>query len=198
MRTCNNVSRYLKELEVLEAESLARIVLKAKEDARRVLGATNKPFRSMPEVDAWRLQYHVMQHRYKFLVLDGPTRLGKSLYAKHLTPAGKEFFLSNCAAGNNPDLKQFKYGIHGLILFDEASCEMVLRERLLFQGSAEEVQLGTSSTNCHSYSVFLHRILIVLASNNWSQELQQVSVSDRDWLNNNSVLINVTTPLWEP
>ncbi len=196
MRCCHNVARYVKELEVLEEQEELRVIKEAKESALRVLGPTDRPFRVLPEVCLWEEQYGVARHRYKFLVLNGPTKLGKTQFARNLTPPGKEFYLVNCAAGSSPDLRSFRYAKHGLILFDEITPQQVISEKLLFQGSASEVQLGTSSTNCYSYSVFLWRTRLVMASNTWSRLLSTMEVDDQEWIHNNSMYVEVSSPLW--
>ncbi len=42
-----------------------------------------------------------------------------------------------------------------------------------------------------SYNVYLHRIQIICASNTWENDLAQMAPGDREWLELNSVYINV-------
>ena len=43
-------------------------------------------------------------HRYKFLVLAGPSRLGKTVFARSLSQTPERLLEVNCAAGKEPDL----------------------------------------------------------------------------------------------
>ena len=88
-------------------------------------------------------------------------------------------------------MRQFQWSRHKLVLFDEAHPEMVAKQRLLFQAGTQIVQLGTSATNCHSYSVFVHRVRMVLASNYWSRELKTLSEDDRAWLAGNAHVVSI-------
>jgi hypothetical protein len=154
--------------------------------------------RFVPAVEeVWLPQQQVLQARQRFLVLDGPTRMGKSIYATSL--CGPESTLEvNCAsAGIEPDLRDFTPGVHEAILFDEARCCMVLAQKKLFQAPPAPVQMGNSRTNCHGYSVWVHGVKLIVASNSWHLELQEVSDGDRRWLEENSVYVLVTQPLWE-
>ena len=56
--------------------------------------------------------------------------------------------------------------------------------------------LGQTSTNCHAYSCWLHRVRMVVCSNSWTRLLHEMSVEDQEWLNTNSFYHSVTEPLW--
>merc|ERR1712051_441429 len=87
-----------------------------------------------------------------------------------------------CASCPEPVLRDFRALYHQGILFDEASCEMVLRQKKLFQAPAVPVRLGMSTTNCHAYSVFVSGVGLMIASNTWISELQDLTrEEDREW-----------------
>ena len=102
----------------------------------------------------------------------------------------------NCAAGGEPDLRGYRFGRDGLILLDEVEAEAIARQRKLFQAGTSLVQLGTSPTNIHVYTVFVHRVRIVCASNNWKSSLERLSADDRAWIVKNSVYVHCDAPLW--
>ena len=102
----------------------------------------------------------------------------------------------DCAGKQDPDLKTFKNLHHEYILFDEASTQMVLKYKTLFQASASWVLCGSSGTNIYAYMVWLHRVNLIVASNSWMDEIQQLPVTDAQWLTENSVYIAVKGPLW--
>ena len=85
---------------------------------------------------------------------------------------------------------------HDLILFDEASAQMVVTQQKLFQCPPVEVTLGASSTLCYAYKVYVHGTAMVIASNRWSTQLRAMASEDADWLRANQVLLQVDGPMW--
>jgi len=148
VRGCHNSKRLLDELAVLDREAEKVAIRKAKQLAEQTLGRIERPFKVYSIVEEWKSQYTQVLHRYRFLVLCGPSRLGKTQFAKSLVePAAAETHECNCAAGAEPDLRDFRYHKHKLVLFDEIEPAAILSQRKLFQASASEVQLGCSATN---------------------------------------------------
>ena len=134
--------------------------------------------------------------RYKFLVLSGPSKVGKTAFARTLCERGLETLEVNCASGAEPDLRAHRLSKHGLILFDEIEAQQVAARRKLFQAQATAVQLGCNATNCHNYDVFVWRKRLVLCSHNWEASLSQLPVADQSWVNANSIVLTVTSPMW--
>ena len=87
------------------------------------LSLLKRPFRKVPAVEAWLAQYQHDLFRYRFLVLEGPSGLGKTQFSVSLSPRSLEVTCSNC---EEPDLREFKSGTHDLVLLDEAKCILVL------------------------------------------------------------------------
>ena len=135
--------------------------------------------------------------RRSFLVLTGPTRLGKTIYGRSLFGHASTLEL-NCAGVSQPDLRGFDPLIHRAILYDEASAAMVLGNRRLFQGSTEEVTLAHSGTNMYTYNVYVYNVAMILTSNSWRHELVDLRSDDREWLEGNSICIDCKQPLFEP
>ena len=55
----------------------------------------------------------------------------------------------------------------------------------------------TQPTSCHSYSVWLWRVKLVVATNVWAVDQQEMSECDKDWLEKNAYVVNVTEPMYE-
>ena len=161
-----------------------------------VLRHRQRPFRRVPLVEEWLQQYQHDRDRYKFLVLDGPSQMGKTRFAASLM--GPEHFLClDCCSAVVPDMRRFCRAQHQLILFDEIPTRTVLACKKLFQASIDVVSLGSSPTNNLLYNVWCHRVRMICASNSWTIELNACEPADRAWLQANSVLVSVAEPLWE-
>ena len=194
---CVSASRHVKELEQYEMELEKDAVKEAMAEAQILLSRQLKKQKLYEQVQAFMSQFDVAQHRYKFLVLSGPSRVGKTAFARTLCEKGKETLEINCASGVEPNLRAYRLRVHGLILFDEIVASQVAQQRKLFQAQSAPVQLGCSATNCHSYEVFVWRTKLVLASNNWHSSLATLSVEDQEWINLNSIVLDVEDVMWE-
>ena len=94
-------------------------------------------FKSIPEVETWKLQFACVKSRYKFLVLDGPSQTGKTRFAYSLSPpptlemsshanlqsssraAQRKFVYYADCSGGLPDLRNFRRRQHKLMVLDE-------------------------------------------------------------------------------
>ena len=190
-----NLSRHLQNMDVLIKERRNE----ANEDMialrNKAIAATRRPFRKIPAVDAWIRELSAPRDRRKFLVLDGPTRMGKTAFAFSIVEAGAALEV-NCAGVEDPPLRAFSQSKHRLILFDEASTHMVLKNKRLFQAPNTPVIVGSSPTNALAYSVFLGDTLLVVSSNDWEQELAALPEKQRDWLVGNMVFVSVQEKLY--
>ena len=194
---CASGSRHIRELDLHEGHLEQAAVKKAQEESQRLLGSTLKPSKHYAEVVAFIKQFETPLHRYKFLVLSGPSRVGKTAFARSLCDPGFETLELNCASGAEPDLRAYRLSKHGLILFDEIIAQQVVSQRKVFQSQSAGVQLGCSATNMYSYEVYVWRKKLVLASNNWDSSLSQLSAPDQDWIRANSIVLRVTEPMWQ-
>ena len=91
----------------------------------------------------------------------------------------------------------FDFFQHQWILMDEASPKQVLENKKFFQAQAVPVKMGTSTTNCHSYEVYVHKVPIIIACNDWVELTHGLKKgSDREWLDSNSCLCVVMDKLY--
>ena len=194
---CVNGSRHIKDLEAYDQEMEKIAVQQAVKEAERLLGATLKEQKRYPLVQAFLNQFKKARHRYRFLVLAGPSRVGKTAFARSLCGPGMETLEVNCSSGAEPDLKAYRFRRHDVVLFDEIEAEQVASQRKLFQAQASPVQLACSSTNCYSYEVFVWRKKLVLATNNWHRSLERLASGDRAWIQANSIVLDVHEPMWD-
>ena len=152
----------------------------------------------LPQVeDEWLPEQHdKKRQRQRTLVLEGPSGVGKTEYAKSLF--GYQHTLEvNCASGGEVNLKELNLEKHKAVLLDEASPQMMAGQRKLFQCPAAWISLGNSATNCHSYEVCLYGIPLIICSNKWTQELEALSAEDREWVEKNTVHIKIKAKLYD-
>lgn len=162
---------------------------------RQQLAKEQQPWRRFPLVEVWLDQYRRPQPRFKFLVLDGPTRVGKTLFARALCREGEVLEL-NMAGGAMVDLRDYDVIKHELLLFDECTPAQVLQHKKLFQAGPSMIQMGTSMTNVYAFQVYVAGKKFVVSSNVWSQELRRQTVPDLEWLQENSILVYSDRPMW--
>ncbi len=197
VKSCQNVTKYLKDLETVEQERIRDQTALESDRVLTVLNRMAKPFVILAEVQLWERQYEADAFRFKFLVLEGPSRIGKTVYARmSLSPPGKGFYELNRAGGVDLDLRGVEPSRHGLIIFDEISPSQVLKQKKVFQAGPTEIQLGQSSTSVYGYSKFFYRVRMACCSSTWFWMLQKLPAKDQEWLEKNSVHIVRTEPLW--
>jgi hypothetical protein len=113
-QSCTSIARYEKEFQLIAREREHLRVQATVERAERILQASQKPWKKYALIDSWLAQYQQDAFRYKFLVLEGPSRVGKTRFAKGLCESATHVLELSCAAGVEPDLRHFRYGTHRL------------------------------------------------------------------------------------
>jgi len=194
--TC--LTRHLSNLDRLVQESVA--LDKKAEISRqaKILEHTKFPFKQIAEVTALVQDLKECRERRKFLVLDGLSCMGKTMFVMSLFGRDKTLEV-NCAGQQDPALQEFRNTTHRCILFDEADPEMVIKYRNLFQAPNTIVQMGESlSPRYPYYSVYANECLLVICSTGWSKRLARMRPSHKTWLQASQVLITVTEPLFLP
>ena len=179
-----------------------RDMLQRAKAARAAFAASARPFRRIGAVEEWRRQYlppeaggdGIPRLRFKFLVLCGPSRLGKSLFGASLFPPCHQCF---CLGQAEPDLRLYRDEYHKSICLEEIEPAMVLGNKLLFQSSDQIVSVAQSKCQQHAFSVFLYKVPLICMSNDWTRKMSELDVEAQEWLEANSVLVRVTEPLWE-
>ena len=149
LRTVSGATRALAEIRLAEEAGQQAAIARAQDEARKGLQRRRRPWRRIPLVEKWLEQYEELQERYRFLVPEGPSAVGKTVYARTLAPRGRETLELNCAGNTALDLRSFRREEHGAILFDEVSPAQVASQRKLFQACCAKVQLGLSPTGQH-------------------------------------------------
>ena len=136
--------------------------------------------------------------RFTFLVLEGPSKVGKTRYVQGaLCAHPMQALILDCGDAVVPALHgNYAWGEHKVIMFDEAHAKMVIRCKKVFQSGINMVQIGNSPTNCFLHNFFLYGVKMVIGSNTWTRELNDLEDDDREWIKENSVHVIVKEALW--
>ena len=129
---CANASRHIRELEMREGHLEEQAVKREEERAYRLLASRLKPQKTYEKVNEFLRKWETPLHRYKFLVLSGPSRVGKTAFARSLCASGKEPELRAYRLSKEPELRAYRLSKHDLILYDEIVASQVAEQRKLF------------------------------------------------------------------
>ena len=119
--------------------------------------------------------------------------MGKTTFCKQLVDGIDEYMEINCAGLTcQPNLRPITPKVK-LINFDEASVSWALSQKKILQGPDMPVTMGDSATGCHSYTVELNGLLMVICSNNWLSELEAYDEDgpEREYISKNFVYYNL-------
>ena len=153
-----NVKAYIDNLDYLEGLVRKRTIQLRIVEENQHLAKLEKDPVFVPFINAeFVSKFSVGEYHWRrpFLVLDGASKLGKSIFATKLVPPGQTFE-TNCAGGTlNPNLRPFDPLLHTAIIFDEASADLVIHNKKLFQGLNQEISLGQSACQDLSFSMLV-------------------------------------------
>lgn len=150
----------------------------------------HNPVVMVPEVGAWIRSFtdlYGYATRFRLLVLVGPSQIGKTVFAKSLFGKDRTLVVTCGPDLSEPHLKNFVRGTHRAIVYDEATAEMVVRNRALFQSGIDPRMLAQSKCQEHAYWVWLYGIPQIVTCNEWPGE--RCKPDELAWLEANSVVI---------
>ena len=137
---------------------------------RRQLEGVKLPFKQFPLIVEFMREHAEVclgrDGRFRFLVLEGKTKLGKTHLGKSLYGEENTFYV-NMQTCNEPDLRGWRYGRDKALLLDEISPEQVLAHKVMFQAGIDGVILGSSQCNQFAYWRFLYGVPIICCTNKW-------------------------------
>ena len=192
-----------KQVEAVQSRERARALRDKRAAIALKLAPLQKSFKGevVARLVPWAQQYSIGQHggqlqpRYKFLVLRGASRTGKSTLGKSLAYQfqwGGMPFVQTVQSATDPDLRNYDPAFHSYILFDNVNdMRFVLDQRALFQSNNDVHTLGESKTGMYSYDVWLFQIPLVVTvdmSAKWDPE--------EPWIKENCVDVMLTGPSW--
>ena len=174
-------------MEMLERLRQATQLKVIQERIFKLTSRKHLQWREIPEWKQFEKAHSEVRARYPFLVLDGKSQTAKSSYAFWRLGDPSRVFFCPCANADEPDLHDFNYFVHKLIVLDEADAELIIRKKDMMQANPWMQRMSTSRTNCNSYEVYLHNVMIVVCSNKWAEQLECLKPSDREWIECNQI-----------
>ena len=147
-----------------------------------------------PDIEAWMMHFEEVDDRYKFLLLFGPSRTGKSRLARALF-GNERTLVVDILNAEHPNLKAFSRSKHRAILLDEMkSADFIVKNKKAMQSHVDGAELGQSPTQQFVYSAFLWRTPLIITTNNF--DLSTMAPVDREWVLANAVAVHIAEPVW--
>ena len=180
----------------IQADEREHECAREQREARARIQKKALPFKPLPDkIQTWRLQFEVEEERYQFLVLFGPSCTGKSRLARSLF-GDSETLVVDVQHAEHPDLRCYQRKVHKAILLDEVqSPRFAVDNKKLLQSHVDGAILGQSPTQKFTYKVWLHRIPLMLTTNNWTYD--DYSRADQNWIKTNAVEVFIGEPVWQ-
>lgn len=158
------------------------------EARKEQLQPTKHPFKLYPQIENFKEQFDYIEHRYKFLVVVGPSRLGKTELMRSHFPEAFEHKGSVDWTGYDPV-------DHSAIIFDDVPkfWDYIIQNKPLFQSNCEGYKVHTSATNCYSKEIDNAAKPIIITTNEIPYESPS---SDYLYLKDNWILLELNSPTW--
>ena len=161
-------------------------------DARfKRLRASMFAFRSHPVIDEFLGQFRDVENsggfRFKMLLLRGKTRSAKSQRAAGLFGFKRTLLVNMQGLGSNlPCLRKLSKKNFDSVVFDEATHEQVLANKVLFQAGPWPVSLGQSACGQHAYELDVYGLPMILCSNDFKLDVHEgLTPEQSGWLRGN-------------
>ena len=196
-RLPSGIVRNLESLERWQRERQTAAITAVGTLCEKASSRDMRPWKEYPMVTMWQAQYAASRPRYGFLVLDGPSRMGKTQFARCLSQAPGGVLEINMAGSAKVDLRLYDPLVHDVLLFDECDPAAVLENKKLFQAGGARISMQTSATNIMAFTVCVAEKKFVVCSNHWWASLSKLPWVDVEWLRANSYYVHVTEPMWQ-
>jgi hypothetical protein len=185
-----NVRENLANLDIVTQERTHLAMREHISEVQRRLRLSRMPVHTYEQVEKFHAEFATEKDRRPLLVINGPSGLGKTTFVRSWCEPDEILELS-CEGMLEPDLREVKFNKTRVVLLDECSATLILSYKKVFMGSPALVTLGSSKTGCYSYKVWTHGVKFVICSNRWHDEVQQLKTSDAQWLQRNTILLQV-------
>ena len=135
--------------------------------------------------------------RFKFLVLEGESRWGKTRFACSLFGV-EHTYVCNCQGVKQPFLARFDMRQHKALVMDEPSAELVANCKAFLQAGVDGCELYQSPTQRFTRWFCVYKMPMIICTNDWvNEETTSIDASLQKWIKENSVHVHVTDHLYE-
>jgi hypothetical protein len=202
----NSLSK-IKDSHAAEIEQWMRSE-KAKAQAELEAPGSLRPFKQYPKVEEWRGQYFKQAleqcmrkvhgtklTRFKFLVLCGDSRWGKTRFGCNIFGCAQTF-VAQCQGVAQPSLAGYDPRFHRAILLDEPGPSLVESCKVFLQAAIEGTDLYQSPTQRFSRWVWVYGVPIIICTNDWLEPTDDSKLAR--WIHANQVFVEVTEAMWTP
>ena len=192
------ISRQRNLIACREQEESAALTEAVEERVRRIRSNPQlyTPFPQVPQAEQWLKLFQVDALRYPIMVVLGPSRSGKTEWAKSLFRMPLELKIGTLDFF--PDImRQFKKGHHdGLVLDDVRDLQFLVDHQEKLQGKYDcLVEFGSTAGGTCAYHRDLFGVPVVATINHSTYNLEHLD--SHDWLANpgNRVLVKLDSNL---
>ena len=184
-------------LESLACSMQEQAVKQRTQRVQELLRAALRPFKTFDVVASWlAANYQTVASRRKFLVITGPSGVGKTEFVRSLFPENSILEL-NGGCLEHINLEAFDMQRHHCILWEDLPAAAVVCNRRVFQHPSSWIDMGRCPPGQRSMRYWLNDAVSVIATNRWGEDLQALSShSDACWLEANSVVLQVESCMW--
>ena len=159
-------------------------------DVTAAFEAAKYDFKKIPEIETWKDQFSAGnaqgRTRTKLLILEGSSRLGKTLFAIDLFKVENTCVIK-CPGVQHPNLSAYDAGQHQVIVLDDPRPEQVGQYRHLLQAGRDPRVVHQSATQRYEVWNCLYNVPIIICSNDWSSATVNVDAELAAWIKENSV-----------
>ena len=200
IRNRDSVEPALAKMQAVWDNEIADFMRQRKAKALAAAEAKLKKQKTIFKVECWRAQYNESvfhgggETRFRFLVLEGESRFGKTRFACSLWGLTRTY-VAQCQGVQQPSLAGYDPRVHECIVLDEPSRELVDSCKVFLQASLEGTELYQSPTQRFTRWVWVYGVPIIICTNEWLKE-EDVDANAK-WIRENSVHVKVTDYLWE-
>jgi hypothetical protein len=189
-RTSQQPSRPFKPANDMEAAFFQQFLFRFK---------TEEMWRDLPATRAIKAETlanpNTTPERFRFLIYNGPSRLGKTERASHWFGTSKTRVL-NCQGVTTPWLREFSRDEWHCIVYDEADWRLPAKQKMLFQSGRRPPTMSQSNCNESAYDVDVFAVPMIICSNDfWAGSDGQDMVSCA-WIKENSFIVEITDKTW--
>ena len=184
------VRENLANLDIVTQERTHLAMREHISEVQRRLRLSRMPVHTYEQVENFHAEFATEKDRRPLLVINGPSGLVKTTFVRSWCEPDEILELS-CEGMLEPDLREVKFNKTRVVLLDECSATLILSYKKVFMGSPALVTLGSSKTGCYSYKVWTHGVKFVICTNRWLDEVQALKPSDQQWLQRNTILLQV-------